>query len=987
MHGLSPTVSTPTSAPDVTPLPSSVERLLRDICVAQNQLPADRPARQALSLLGEEAAVNLLTTISRCTIKRSLSAYILFMFPKRSKQARCSSDSSPSVARYGARTFSSPPPPHEMSPPSRSLDEFLPLQLESGSGEGISAQLRALNELEFRKAFLILSYIGEKKLEDVFTADDIRQLRDFKMIDFEAQVWSSCCLGSVKRENRQQYADWDLGRTHIYHCHVSGDGSCSFKGPFLSQTRTLLQKQLGDENVLLVKLAQDENCHDNAAVGSRGSLDSFREIAKKGICIGLRRFQFFVFKDGGKEEKKRDPTSSPVKCYFVCLEHSKVAANRTIQQARSLFMHAHTVSSISCYMIRFSLILSKTITLDIDLSKVNILKEDDVRCKGEMGNDLFDETGKPLIHTDGTGYVSLDIALRCPGNVFKGICRTEEIIEKFRAGNVPELNLEYSVTEPPLLIQFRMFFRGSAVKGTFLVNKNLEKNTIVIRPSMIKVEEDPRLAGLETVNSLEIVTTSNKPKAAYLSRTLIALLNYGGVPDKFFSELVENALGDDKVVLKKKRAALRVLVSYGDMDAFIGARMLLSGIPLDEPYLQMYLSSLMKRGRRLLSVGRIPISDSYYLMGTADPTGKLRSDEVCIILDNGQISGDVLVYRNPGLHFGDIHVLKAKYVEELESVVGNSKYAIFFPVSGPRSLADEMGSGDFDGDMYWISRNPQLLKYFKPNKPWISASTPSSLQCVKPSDLSDDELENNLIDLWLTTRFQPSYTVGTAADSWQALMDRLLVLGPDCADERSRLEKNLCQLVDIYYNALDAPKKSGTKIEVPQHLKAQVFPHYMGKDPAFSYSSSSILGSIYDSVMSYQTEDLPTEEITKLPCFTVDVPEECMRVWQQNYKDYRQEMTVALDQRGKGTDDLPDEVIKKYKQLLYGAAEFEDSPRKLEDIFNDAVAIYNVTYDHARQWGRTGSCGFAWKVAGTPLCMLYRFRERERSISVLKEIF
>ncbi|KAL3752550.1 hypothetical protein ACJRO7_000025, partial [Eucalyptus globulus] len=75
--------------------------------------------------------------------------------------------------------------------------------------------------------------------------------------------------------------------------------------------------------------------------------------------------------------------------------------------------------------------------------------------------------------------------------------------------------------------------------------------------------------------------------------------------------------------------------------------------------------------------------------------------------DSGQISGKVLIYRNPGLHFGDIHALNATYVEALETEVGNSKYAIFFPTSGPRSLADEIAGGDFDGDMYWVSRNPQ----------------------------------------------------------------------------------------------------------------------------------------------------------------------------------------------------------------------------------------------------------------------------------------
>jgi hypothetical protein len=80
--------------------------------------------------------------------------------------------------------------------------------------------------------------------------------------------------------------------------------------------------------------------------------------------------------------------------------------------------------------------------------------------------------------------------------------------------------------------------------------------------------------------------------------------------------------------------------------------------------------------------------------------------------DCGQVSGEVLVYRNPGLHFGDIHILKATYVRELEDFVGNAKYAIFFPCKGPRSLADEMSGGDFDGDMFFVSRNPQVSAIF-----------------------------------------------------------------------------------------------------------------------------------------------------------------------------------------------------------------------------------------------------------------------------------
>lgn len=65
---------------------------------------------------------------------------------------------------------------------------------------------------------------------------------------------------------------------------------------------------------------------------------------------------------------------------------------------------------------------------------------------------------------------------------------------------------------------------------------------------------------------------------------------------------------------------------------FTVARMILSGIPLEEPYLQYRLSILMKEEKKSLKGGKLHIPECYYLMGTTDPTGKLESDEVCIVL-------------------------------------------------------------------------------------------------------------------------------------------------------------------------------------------------------------------------------------------------------------------------------------------------------------------------------------------------------------------
>lgn len=63
-----------------------------------------------------------------------------------------------------------------------------------------------------------------------------------------------------------------------------------------------------------------------------------------------------------------------------------------------------------------------------------------------------------------------------------------------------------------------------------------------------------------------------------------------------------------------------------------------------------------------------------------------------------------------------------------------------------------------------------------------------------------------------------SYTMGVAADSWLAIMDRLLILGDDRNDERNNMKRNMLDLIDKYYDALDAPKKGGKKVSITAFL-------------------------------------------------------------------------------------------------------------------------------------------------------------------------
>lgn len=59
-----------------------------------------------------------------------------------------------------------------------------------------------------------------------------------------------------------------------------------------------------------------------------------------------------------------------------------------------------------------------------------------------------------------------------------------------------------------------------------------------------------------------------------------------------------------------------------------------------------------------------------------------------------------------------------------------------------------------------------------------------------------------------------SNAIGVAADNWMALMDRLLTLKNYCLieDEEEHVKENMLKLIDIYYEALDAPKQGGRKV-------------------------------------------------------------------------------------------------------------------------------------------------------------------------------
>ncbi|KAL6660681.1 hypothetical protein ACP70R_001716 [Stipagrostis hirtigluma subsp. patula] len=386
----------------------------------------------------------------------------------------------------------------------------------------------------------------------------------------------------------------------------------------------------------------------------------------------------------------------------------------------------------------------------------------------------------------------------------------------------------------PLLMRARISYNGAPIRGS-LLDKRLPTWTNCIKPSMIKVKSNPDSSDVQSLD-LELISTSNqpRPKTIPTSWFLIALLHYGGVPAEYFMEFVRRASDLTCCVLYED--ALRVSMKFADMDNSMSARMLLSGVPIEEPYLQSRLEMMAKEEMKELRQGKITIDDCYYLVGTTDPTGSLRPNEVCVILADGQISGDVLVY-NPALPFSDIHVLTARYVRGLEAMVGNSNCPIFFPVSGSQS----------DGDMFWVSRNSELLKYFSPLESWVQRIT------IKRNQQKNTSHHESFMG---SATSSASVAV---AGCWLAYMDRMLTC--ECSiSEKKLLEAKMLNLIGGYYEALDTWKtedKSCEQVKIPHELMVTRYPHFMECIGYPSYQSKSVLGAIYDEAVAQYEHDLP----------------------------------------------------------------------------------------------------------------------------------
>lgn len=371
--------------------------------------------------------------------------------------------------------------------------------------------------------------------------------------------------------------------------------------------------------------------------------DRIYGVLRKGIQIGERRYEFLAFSSSQLREQG---------CWFFA-----PTPNLTPHMIRSwmgVFSHEKVVAK---HAVRMGQCFSST-------RPVSILQESEVSY-------IKDVVHNGYTFSDGVGIISPALA--------------------------EEVAIQMDLRTVPSAFQFRL---GGA-KGILTVDKDLTDGPVKVqlRPSQIKFESKHL--------TLEVIRTSTYIQG-YLNRQIITLLSALGVKDEVFMGFMDDMLLDIDKVFQRPEEATRVLLNNVD-----AAGTVISMVPIiqagflerKDPYitnlLNLFRVSMLKD---LKKKAKIIVPNGAYLLGVMDETDTLEEGEVFIqIYDNSGsnvhkevITGEVVVFRNPCFHPGDVRVVKAVDRPKLHHLMD----VVVFSAKGFRDIPSMCSGGDLDGDDY-----------------------------------------------------------------------------------------------------------------------------------------------------------------------------------------------------------------------------------------------------------------------------------------------
>ncbi|XWS64066.1 hypothetical protein CRYUN_Cryun06bG0155200 [Craigia yunnanensis] len=564
-----------------------------------------------------------------------------------------------------------------------------------------------------------------------------------------------------------------------------------FCGPEINVSNRVLRHFRDDiDNFLRITFVDEElekiHSMDLLARGKRTEIyERILSTLKNGIVIGDKRFEFLAF------------SSSQLRENSVWMFASRNGL--TTADIRTWMGNFSEIKNVAKYAARLGQSFSSsTETLSVAQDEINIIPDVKIR-----------RGGIEYVFSDGIGKISAKFA--------------KKVAAKCRLNGCT-----------PSAFQIRI----GGYKGVVAVDPTSSRK-LSLRRSMSKYESE---------NTKLDVLAWSKYQPCFLNRQLITLLSSLGVPDNAFEKKQREAVAQLNAILTdplKAQEALE-LMSPGENTNILKEMLLCGYKPDAEPFLSMMLQTF--RASKLLELRtktRIFVQKGRSMMGCLDETRTLDYGQVFVQFSGSRseqrfiVEGKVVVAKNPCLHPGDVRVLRAVNVPDLYHMVD----CVVFPQKGIRPHPNECSGSDLDGDIYFVSWDPELIPS-KQIRPMDYSPAPTM---TLDHEVTIEEVEEYF------TNYIVNDSLGIIANAHTVFADR----------QPSKAMSNQClELAKLFSIAVDFPK-TGVPAEIPQELRVKEYPDFMEKPDKPTYQSFTIIGKLFREVKDLAPNECSIKSFTR----------------------------------------------------------------------------------------------------------------------------
>ncbi|XP_077241138.1 putative RNA-dependent RNA polymerase 1 isoform X2 [Tasmannia lanceolata] len=566
----------------------------------------------------------------------------------------------------------------------------------------------------------------------------------------------------------------------------------------------------------------------------------------------------------------------------------------------------------------------------------------------------------------------------------------------------------------------------SSAPSAFQIRYGGYKGVVAIDPrSTFKLSLRKSMCKYKSDNTKLDVLAWSKYQPCFLNRQLITLLSTLGIKDRIFEMKQKEAVDQLDMILTdpvKAQEALEIM-SPGEHTRILKEMLMCGYKPDAEPFLSMMLQTF--RASKLLELRtktRIFVPRGRSMMGCLDEFRSLEYGQVFVNvscvgheqfrhsglfmvggIETDQrsfvVEGKVVVAKNPCLHPGDVRVLMAVNVPALHHMVD----CVVFPQKGKRPHPNECSGSDLDGDIYFVSWDPELIP---------PRQIPPMEYTAAPSELLDHDVSIEEVEEYFTN-YMVNDSLGVIANAHTVFADKK----PNMAESEACVE-----LAKLFSIAVDFPK-TGIPAEIPPHLIVRECPDFMEKLDKPNYESERVIGKLfraikdvaphashiksftrevarksYDSDMEvegfesylgdayYFKEQFDFKLGNLLEHYEIKTEAEifsgCIMKMSKMFTKYKDSEAISLAVKS----------LKKEARSWFDEKGTESDPDVDDDVYAKASAWYHVTY-HPDYWGcynegmkRAHYISFPWCVYDK-LIHIKQKKSIQRKVSALQRSF